>query len=364
MNPRPSEAVLHFFPHFAEDVSQYPFAIELRRLGVPHRLFPYVVNRRYQTNFGLLFSVYPRLIWSALRYGVLSMVLTRPRPSAVIVGTEVEALIFGLIRALLRLRTLVVFETLIVSIRTSPLARTLVRAYFGLIFRLIDIGICHSAAEAEHFRTAYPQARCRFVVIPFGTTVHNREVALAECQAASREGAVVTAGRSQRDYRTLAEAVAPLPCRLRIICDPPGPVAGLDASGNVEIIRNCFDWNYIKELASALFVVIPLSSDDISAGQMVLLQARALGKAVIISRTRTTLEYAVDGEDALLVPLHDVDTLRAAIRRLLEDTPLRDRIALASLRRFEREHSTEAYMQALVRIISDHASGSAAAAAS
>ena len=343
--------VLHFFPHFAEDVSQYPFAIELRRLGVPHQLFPYVVNRRYKTMFGLLFNVYPRLIWSALRFGFVSMVLSRPRPAAVIVGTEVEALVFGLLRFLFRLNTLVVFETLIVATRSSALKRALVGAYFGLIFLLIDLGVCHSKAEAAYFTATYPRARCRFIVIPFGTTVFNREAALAAYRATGGGGDIVTAGRSQRDYRTLAKAVGTLPTRLRIICDPPGPLAGVEPSQQVVIVRNCYDWNYITELANALFVAIPLSNDDISAGQMVLLQARALGKAVVISRTRTTLEYANDEEDALLVPLGDVTAMRTAIQRLLQDSALRERIAAASLQRFERQHSTEAYMQSLVKAI-------------
>jgi hypothetical protein len=214
--------VLHFFPNFAEDVSQHPFAIELRRLGVPHRLFPYVVNRRYKTAFGLLFSVYPRSIWSALRFGIVSMVLSRQRPDAVIVGTEVEAMVFGLLRFLFRLKTLVVFETLIVAKRNSPLARALVGACFGTIFLLSDHGICHSKADAAYFTKTYKRARRRLIVMPFGTTVFNREVALAACQSGDGGGDIVTAGRSQRGYRTLAEGVRTLSTRLRIICDPPG----------------------------------------------------------------------------------------------------------------------------------------------
>ncbi len=224
--------------------------------------------------------------------------------------------------------------------------------HFGTIFLLIDLGICHSKAEAAYFTETYKRARCRFIVIPFGTTVFNREVALAAYRAGDGGGGdIVTAGRSQRDYRTLAEAVRTLPTGLRIICDPPGPLAGVEPSDKIIIVRNCYDWDYITELANSLFVAIPLSNDDISAGQMVLLQARALGKAVVISRTRTTLEYADDGEDALLVPLGDVEAMQAAIQHLLQDGALRERIAAASLQRFERQHSTEAYIQALVKAI-------------
>ena len=39
--------MLHFFPHYANDVTDTPFAAELRRLGVPHRFFATKISLRY-----------------------------------------------------------------------------------------------------------------------------------------------------------------------------------------------------------------------------------------------------------------------------------------------------------------------------
>jgi glycosyltransferase involved in cell wall biosynthesis len=344
--------MLHFFPHYAKDVSDHPFAQELRRLKVPHLFFGGGVDRGYKTVFGLLFGVYRRLIGFALRSAVRSLLLSRPRPAAAVVGTDIEALIFGAVRWLFRLRTLIVLETLIVTPRRSGLANALHKRYFRLVLSLTDIGVCHSRIEMSRYAKAFPGVRCRYVFVPYGTTVTDRDKLIAAYAAkGGNTGEIVTAGRSSRDYPTLAAAIAGLPCRLRIICDMSGPVAGLEASDQITIDRQCVGWDYIEAVANALFVVVPLSVDELSAGQMVLLQASAMRKAVIITRTSTTPDYAVDGEDALLVDRGDVGQMRDAVRRLLDDRDLRDRIASNASDRFLRDHSTEVYVRNLVAVI-------------
>lgn len=343
--------MLHFFPRYAQDVTDTPFAAELRRLGVPHRFFAEVVSLRYQTVAGLLLRVYPRLTWFAIRSAVRSLVLSQPRPTVAIVGSDIEALVFGLVRAVLRLPTRLVFETLIVTPRASGLKNRVYLRYYGLVLSLVDMAICHSSVEAKQYAALFPRTGCRFVCVPFGTTVTGRERAMAEYAAGPQGGAIVTAGRSGRDYRTLALAVDGLPCELRILCDTAAAVVPLDPSDQVTVVRDCFGQSYIDTLASAQIVVVPLAVDDVSAGQMVLLQAAALGKPIVVTRTATTAEYATDDEDALFVALGDVTQMRDAVRRLLEDPGLRRRLGANAALRFEREHSTEAYVHKLVAAV-------------
>ncbi len=343
--------MLHFFPRYAADVSGTPFATELRRLREPHRFFGARISLRYKTPFGLLFSVYPRLAWLALRNAVRSLLVSRPKPTAVIVSSDIEALVFGVVRATFRQRAVLVFETLIVTPRASPLKNAVYLRYYAAVLALVDMAICHSSVEAARYATLFPRARCRFVCIPFGTTVTGREAAMAAQAANTQDGVIVTAGRSGRDYRTLAAAIRGLPCTLHILCDVSAAVAQLEPSDQVSVVRDCFDQAYFDALAAALFVVVPLAVDDVSAGQMVLLQASALGKAIVITRTATTAEYATDGEDALFVDIGDVAQMRDAIRRLLHDLALRDRLGANAASRFERDHSTEAYVRKLVAAI-------------
>ncbi|WP_428492746.1 glycosyltransferase [Rhodopila sp.] len=343
--------MLHFFPHYANDVSEHPFAVELRRCQVPHRFFASVVDRTYTTLAERLFVAYPRMIWVALGSAIRSLLLSRPRPVAAVVGSDIEALIFGLIRMLLRLRTIVVFETLIIAPRRSRRLTALAHGYFGFILSLIDVAICHSHAETVQYAAAFPRARCRFACVPYGTTVTNHRALIAKYSNRTENADIVTAGRSGRDYTTLAKAIEDLPCRLRIICNLASSVAGIIQSRQIMVMRDCFGPDYIDTLAKSLFVVVPLASDDVSAGQMVLLQASALRKAVVVTRTTTTLEYATDTEDALFVDIGDVHQMRTAIRRLLEDASLRDRLAGKALERFERCYTTEQYVRNMVAAI-------------
>lgn len=57
------------------------------------------------------------------------------------------------------------------------------------------------------------------------------------------------------------------------------------------------------------------------------LEAMACGCAVVSTSYRGVLEYAVDGENALLSPVRDVDAMVNNIVRLFEDEELRNRIA-------------------------------------
>lgn len=63
---------------------------------------------------------------------------------------------------------------------------------------------------------------------------------------------IVTAGRSGRDYRTLAEAARGLPCRLHIICDLDGPLRQIAPFAQVAILRAGHGADYIRELVAAV----------------------------------------------------------------------------------------------------------------
>ena len=339
--------MLHFIMH-AEGVADTPFGAELGRLRVLHRFWGGYVDLRYKTTAGLLLRVYPRLAWFALNCAVRSLLLSRPAPAAAIVGSDVEALVFGCLRRVFRPRTLLVFHTVIISRASNPIFRR----YYAMVLSLVDVAICHSSVEVERYAALFPEARCRFVFIPYRTTV-TRRAALMACYAVTgaKNGMIVAAGRSGRDYRTLVAAIRGLPCKLRIICDMPVPAADDDPSAQISVSRDTFDETYLEQLANALFVVVPLATDDKSAGQMVALQAAALNKAIIVTRTAAIAEYVTDGQDALLVERNDVAQMRAAIRRLLEDDAFRARLGANAAIRFEREHSTEAFVRKLLAAV-------------
>ena len=355
--------MFHFFPRFAENVADSPFATELRRLAAPHRLFAEHLNRQYATRAGLLLRVYPMLFLCALRAAIRSLVLSRPKPASVVITSDIEALVFGPVRALFSRRTQIIFETFIATERGSPLARRLHHWHYSLALRFVDVAICHSQSEVTAYAAKFAGCRTRFTALPYALSVNGREELRQEYGAAAAESdLIVTAGRSGRDYATLVDAIEGLPCRLRIICDWERPVHRLERSPQVTVVRNCFKADYLAELAKARLVVIPLSQLNVSAGQMVLLQAFALGKPVIVTETTTTREYVADGDDAVLTRFGDVADMRGKIAALLADPARCAALGQRASDRYDAQFSTEAYVRKLVGLLQNVACRSEMAA--
>lgn len=344
--------MLHYVVRYSDDITGTPYVTELARLGVRHLVFAKAINLRYRTIIGLLFGVYPRVLKFAIINSVRSLLLSDERPAVVVVGTDIEALVYGLLNLLLGSPATIVYETMILKSRDGATSR-LFRIYYRIVLSLIGVGICHSAREVARYDAAYPEARGKLVFIPYSTTLTERTAlaSRADVAGSSRSGYIVAAGRSGRDYLTLATAVEELDVQLKIICDVPTSLAGIPKSPKIEILANCFDSSYLHSIADAMFVIVPLSIDDISAGQMVLLQAKAMGKAVIVTRTSTIEDYVTDGQDAILVDRGSVEQMRDAIRSLMEDISLRERLGRAAAQSFETRNRTEAYVQQLVKAL-------------
>lgn len=350
-------SLLHFILLNRRSEADTPFGRELRRLGIAHKFVGYPVNMRYRSRLGLALRVYPQILWSSLRAVTRSLVMERVKPAAIFVSTDVQAIAFGLACRLLGLRPKIIFQTLILSPKHGALARAAQRVAYSVILNLIDGAICHSRAEVSDYRKAFPKARCEFHFIPYGTTVTRRSALIDRYRMQASEPnnfKIVTAGRSGRDYLTLVEAIKNLDCHLDIVCDTGGPVKGIRQSDQVKLWPALYNEQYLELLSSADIVAIPLASDDISAGQMVLLQALAIHKPVIITKTRTTVDYVQDGVDALMVSLGNVAELRAAIVELMKSSDLRARLALNAGNRFTKDFSTEVYVGRLTSLLAQH----------
>lgn len=345
--------MIHFFPTFGLDAAATPYGEALRQSGVPHRIFAGEVRFNYRSRLELLFVCIPRLAWFAARSTVASLLLSQSAPDVVVVGSDVQVLAFTLARTLLRRRVRIVLASFIFTARSASWANRLRRAYFRFVLRQTDLAVVHSRLEVERYRALFSLPYTRFVFIPWGTTVALREKVMGDARIAPGEEGVVAAGKSGRDYRTLFAAMAKVPAELRVICDYAGALAGAVPGERTTILTDCHDLDYFTELARASVVAIPLAVDDISAGQMVLIQSMGMGKAIVVSRTPTICDYVTDGHDALLVPCADADALRAAIVRLLGDRALREWLGRNARATFDADLSTEGHLRRLLAAIAE-----------
>jgi glycosyltransferase involved in cell wall biosynthesis len=148
---------------------------------------------------------------------------------------------------------------------------------------------------------------------------------------AAEEDIICSAGAEMRDYPTLIEAMrgtdlrchiatdhVRIPRRIRLVTDRSVPVDSLsvpvDAQVTIGRMKTLFE---LRDLyARSRFVVVPLVASGSESGTTVILEAMAMGKPVICSRTRGQVDVIQDGVTGIYVPVGDPIALREAMLSL------------------------------------------------
>lgn len=343
--------MIHFFLTFGKDAHRSPFADALQASGVPYRIFPAQVLLRYRHRLWLLCVGLPTLAWVALRLVVRSLILARPRPDALVVGSHIEAAVACLVRALtLRRRPAIILLGFILTGRQSSLLNALRTAYFRTLFRFVDGVLCHSPEEVADCSERFYGCRARFVYVPYGLHVYGAE----QPPSPPPTPYVFSAGRSGRDYRTLFTAFQAMPdIPLHVACDSQKAIEGCPSADNIAVLTRCYDDAYVTELANAACVVIPLGIDNISAGQMVVIQAMSFARPLIVTRTTTIGHYLQHDVDALLVEPNNAEALRTAVRRVMTEPELAARLARNGRESFERRHCMAAFVNNILGAVKE-----------
>lgn len=99
--------------------------------------------------------------------------------------------------------------------------------------------------------------------------------------------------------------------------------------------------------AMDIALYVPLESDGMGR---VVFEYLAMARPLIASRVGVVPEALADGEHALLVPAGDPGVLAAALRRLLEDEPLRRALGAAGRRLVEERYSSARVAERLVTL--------------
>jgi glycosyltransferase involved in cell wall biosynthesis len=162
---------------------------------------------------------------------------------------------------------------------------------------------------------------------------------------------LVSVGRlaEPKDFATLVEAFAELDpgaARLRILGDGPGreglqrQIDDLGVAGSVELVGEVDD--VPERLRRADVFVLSSRSEGMP---MSVLEAMAAGLPVVSSDVGGVHEAVADGETGLLVPPASARELGIALRRLVEDRPLRERLGAAGRRRVEERFALPAWRE-------------------
>ena len=162
---------------------------------------------------------------------------------------------------------------------------------------------------------------------------------------------ICAVGLERRDYPTLLAAVAGLEADVVIAAASPwskrsDSTAGQSIPANVRVQK--FSQYDLRQLyADSSFLVMPLEPVDFQAGVTAILEAMALERAVICSRTPGQTDIIVDGENGRYVPVGDPVALRAAIVHLLANPEEAARLGRGGRRTIEQQMSLTRYVERL-----------------
>lgn len=182
-----------------------------------------------------------------------------------------------------------------------------------------------------------------------------RPEAVERSRPATARPLVCSAGQELRDYPTMLAAVDGLDIDVVIGAASPwsrraDTTAGATIPDNVTVDR--FDLHALRQLyADADVVVVPVVETDFQAGITTILEAMAMGRALIVTRTSGQGDTIVDGETGRYVAPGDVAGLRAILDSLADDEDERARLG-DNARRWAVEHADiEVYAASLSTII-------------
>jgi glycosyltransferase involved in cell wall biosynthesis len=163
---------------------------------------------------------------------------------------------------------------------------------------------------------------------------------------------ICSVGVEMRDYPTLLNAMHGIDIRCHIAAGvargkmfntvkaiyDSGPVPNNITVGRLEPIelRNL----YVR----SRFVVIPLLPSESDNGLTVILEAMAMGKAIICSRTQGQVDVIQDGITGIFVPPQDPEALRQAILSLWNNPKLAKRMGEAGRKYIEANNTFEQFV--------------------
>lgn len=208
--------------------------------------------------------------------------------------------------------------------------------------KYVDKFICFSKNECEYYANIFQVAREKFVFCTLGI----EDIKIKDNNIPN-EKTIISCGRSNRDYEFLYKTLEKTEYKLNIISDE----CKLENTKNITIYNNLMGQDFLEMLNKSYLVVVPLKDENISAGQLVILQAMQLGKPVICTNSNTAIDYIENGINGFIIKKDEKELLEI-IEKLYNNEKLYNEISLKQKEIFKEKYSTKALGRQIGKIIS------------
>lgn len=247
------------------------------------------------------------------------------------------------------LRSPLVYVAVGLPERLARLRGAATRRLYAAAFRAAQVIVCYSAHEAELLRRLLAHGRVEF--LPFGVDTR----AFRPRPQEPAEVDVVSVGADpRRDFALLlgvAERNPGLSFRLVVSAQHARGLRGLPPNVTVEVDLPLAE--AVERLARARVVALPVQENSYSGATTTLLQAMAMAKPVVVSRTRAlAVGYGLeDGVNCRLVPPGDEEAMARALRDLLADPAAAAALGARARETVERFLSWQRYVERLADLV-------------
>ena len=268
------------------------------------------------------------------------------RADVVVSTVDTVGIPLMLLRRFGRVRPPLVYVAIGLPERLARLRTARMRRLYADALRSCAVVVAYSEKEAEDIRRWAPGARVEFV--PFG-------VDTSAFAPAERGSEVVSVGTDpHRDFELLLRLASRLPeVPFRLVTSAEQARALPPLPENVALETDLPFDEMRSRLAEARVVALPVRENSYSGATTVLLQAMALEKPVVVTRTSAiaTGYGLVDGENCRLVPPGDEEAFARALRDVLRDDLHARALATSSRATVERELGWDRYVDRLESLL-------------
>ena len=225
------------------------------------------------------------------------------------------------------------------------------RLYAGALSRCAAI-LAYGAREADDLR-GWLEERCGSVpvaFVPFGVDTD----ALRPTDVPTRHDVVSIGADPNRDLPLLLQVARTLPdASFGVVATGDAARALADVPANVAVEIDLPFERMLERLAGGRVVALPVRENTYSGATTVLLQAMALEKPVVVSRTSAiaTGYGLVDGENCRLVAPGDAASFAEALGGILDDDGQARSLAARARRTVEGDLSWERYVGRIEEIV-------------
>lgn len=209
------------------------------------------------------------------------------------------------------------------------------------------ICLCRSQLDYAVNRLGIPESRVSFV---YDKVDHNFFSPLN----LDSDGYILAVGQEQRDYQALLKAVAGTNLKVIIVASSPWSThqqPELQQAPQVTWLQN-ISYQALRDLyAKARLVIVPLNDVDYAAGVNALLEAMAMGKPVVVTRTQGITDYVKDDETGRYVTPGSVEELKDAIFFLLNNPAVSKRLGANARQAVEETMNLDIYVKKIAQIV-------------